>query len=262
MSDSSNNKISLVNLPNLPDSVDQALTNLTDQPTKSVGQTLSDCWYLVFGGISQAAEKRRAKYAHELTIFKNELEDSLSTVPDEVRQEPSSQIVMQALEQAKYCVEEPELRKMFVSLLTSSIDSTKYVHPSFASILSHMSPTDARIFEIFKRSPQYATCDLKHIADSSGAFQTLETNLFISGPSSISQTEQSISISSLIHLGLLEIPFDLHIISESVYNAFKSSDAYLNALKNYPETELDIDKKIVRLTRLGRQFMSCCLSSP
>lgn len=34
-------------IPELPDSVDNALKNLSDAPTKSIGQTLSDAWFLV-----------------------------------------------------------------------------------------------------------------------------------------------------------------------------------------------------------------------
>ena len=41
---------------NLPESVDNAIKNVTDLPTQGIGQTLSDCWFLAFGGISQLAE--------------------------------------------------------------------------------------------------------------------------------------------------------------------------------------------------------------
>lgn len=33
---------SLINLPDLPDSIDTAVKNLTDKPTQGVGQTLAD----------------------------------------------------------------------------------------------------------------------------------------------------------------------------------------------------------------------------
>lgn len=256
------NNTSLINLPELPDSIDNAVKNLTDKPTLSIGQTISDCWFLVFGGISQLAEKKRAKYTHDLALFKQELETSVSKIPEENRVEPSSQIVLQALEQAKYCVEEPELRKMFVSLLTSSVEPGSHAHPSFSTIISQMSPTDAKMLEIFKRSPQYMICDLRYTISQTNVFQTLESNIFLSGPNDIPQNIKSISISSLIHLGLLEIPFDQTIEPQSSYEVFKSSDAYHAALENYPENELEFEKKLVRLTRLGKSFISCCLPSP
>lgn len=52
---------SLIKFPELPDSIDNAVKNLTDKPTQGIGQTFSDLWFLVFGGITQAADKRRMK---------------------------------------------------------------------------------------------------------------------------------------------------------------------------------------------------------
>ena len=72
---------SLINLPDLPDSIDNAVKNLTDKPTQGVGQTLADVWYLVFGGITQASDKRRMKYAHDLEIkFTNSLRSSSDSI--------------------------------------------------------------------------------------------------------------------------------------------------------------------------------------
>lgn len=35
----------------IPECVYKALSNLTEQPTKIIGSTISDIWFLVFGGI-------------------------------------------------------------------------------------------------------------------------------------------------------------------------------------------------------------------
>ena len=45
MSKDTTNNFSVLNA-DLPESVDNALKNLTDLPSKNVGQTLSDCWSL------------------------------------------------------------------------------------------------------------------------------------------------------------------------------------------------------------------------
>lgn len=82
---------SLINLPDLPDSIDNAVKNLTDKPTQGVGQTLADVWYLVFGGITQAADKRRMKYAHDLELYKQELSQKIASIPEENLIEPSIQ---------------------------------------------------------------------------------------------------------------------------------------------------------------------------
>lgn len=74
---------SLIKLLELPDSIDNAVKNLTDKPTQGIGQTFSDLWFLVFGGITQAADKRRMKYAHDLELYGQELSQSIAAIPEE-----------------------------------------------------------------------------------------------------------------------------------------------------------------------------------
>lgn len=72
MGDESKKNIGLVSAE-LPECVDNAITNLTDKPTKSIGDTVSDIWFLVIGGVGQFAEKRKLKYAIELEKYNKEL---------------------------------------------------------------------------------------------------------------------------------------------------------------------------------------------
>ncbi|MBQ8233465.1 MAG: hypothetical protein IJZ34_16295 [Lachnospiraceae bacterium] len=89
----------------MPESVDRALTNLTEQPTKAVGNTIADIWFLVFGGIGHLAEKRKLRYAADLAKYNNELKEKIENIPEEKRVEADMQIVAPALEASKYCVE-------------------------------------------------------------------------------------------------------------------------------------------------------------
>ena len=75
MSEETNTDISLIKLPK---SVDKAIKNLTDEPTKGIGHTFSDIWYLVFGAFSHAADKRRIKYDIDLKQYEKELTENVS----------------------------------------------------------------------------------------------------------------------------------------------------------------------------------------
>ena len=75
----SEDKKSLIDL--VPDSVDNAVKNITDKPTQNMGTTLADIWYLVFGGISQAAEKKKLKYSYALQKMEKELKEDISKIP-------------------------------------------------------------------------------------------------------------------------------------------------------------------------------------
>lgn len=159
MSDESKKNIGLINAE-LPECIDNAIMNLTDKPTKSIGDTVSDIWFLVFGGVGQLAEKRKLKYAIELEKYNKELKEKVNQIPNERRIEPDIQIVAPALEASKYCVEKEELRKMFVNLIASSMDSDMVmgVHPIFTDIVSKLSSTDAMLFETIANNEYGDNC--------------------------------------------------------------------------------------------------------
>ena len=138
-------KKSLINL--VPDSVDNAVKNITDKPTQNMGTTLSDIWYLVFGGISQAAEKRKLKYSYVLQEFEKELKEKISKIPEDKLIEPDIQIVAPALDASKYCVENEILRNMFSNYIVSSIniDTSDFSQPIFIDILKNLTPFECRI---------------------------------------------------------------------------------------------------------------------
>lgn len=147
MSNDSKSNFNLINAE-IPDCVDNAVTNLTDKPTKAIGDTLSDIWFIVFGGISHYADKRKLRYAAELEKMNLELHKEVSEIPIEKIIEPDIQIVAPALEASKFCVEKEELRKMYVKLIASSLNNEKapFVHPIFTDIIRKMSSTDAKLF--------------------------------------------------------------------------------------------------------------------
>ncbi len=107
MSDKAKNNVSLINTE-MPECVNKAITNLTDKPTKCIGDTVSDIWFLVFRGIGHLAEKRKIKYAIELEKYNKELEEKINEISDERKIESDIQIVAPALEASKYCVEKEE----------------------------------------------------------------------------------------------------------------------------------------------------------
>lgn len=139
----------------LPDSLDDSFKNLSDPITRQIGTTFSDIWYIVIGSRTNlAAQKMALKVNHDLEEYKKELEQEISKIPEGKYVEPSLNVTAQALENSKFQIEEPELRKMFTSLISKSMNSdyVKEVHPSFAEILKQMSPLDAKMLSVFKRN--------------------------------------------------------------------------------------------------------------
>ena len=246
----------------LPPSVDNALNNLTDKPSLAIGTTFSDLWYLVFGNFSYLAEKKKIAYTHKLELFRKELDDSIQLIPPEKLIEPSIQVTAQALENSKYCIESDELREMFTALISNSMnaDFSKDVHPSFAEILKQMSPLDAVIIKIFKNSPISGFPLCQYILRIDSSFKILLDNVFLENPDT-SPPNNSLSISSLSRLGLLETSYGQFIVEENndLYVPFRNHLWYQLIQKEFPDQTIDIKKGVVRLTPLGRSFTQVCV---
>ena len=251
-------------MPNieLPDSATVILENITTELTANAGKTFGDIWFLIFGGLSHIADKRRAKYAHNLSIYEQELSSAISEIPEDKRIEPSLQITAQALENSKYCIEEQELRNMFTSLISNSInaDFTKYIHPSFAEIIKQMSVLDAKILKKFKTAPPTGIPICNYNASEPGKteFIVLLENVFLELPE-FSLDICSTSISSLERLGLIQIPSDQYLKPLEQYDTFKSYPLFKKLKENNPDKEISIEKRVAMLTPLGQSFIKVCV---
>lgn len=136
-------------LNTLAEPIANSAKNITDKPTQNMGTTLADIWYLVFGGISQAAEKRKLKYSYALQEFEKELKDKISKIPEDKLVEPDIQIIAKSLEEAKYCIDKEILRHMFSSLIASSMNKDFFISPTIVNIVSALSPINAKILEYY-----------------------------------------------------------------------------------------------------------------
>ena len=249
----------------LPSSVDNAIKNLTDEPTKNIGKTLSDIWFLVFGGISNAADKRRMKYSHSLEEFHRELYESVSEIPDSKRHEPSIQVTAQALENSKYCLDSSELRSMFVNLISKSINSDfeNTIHPCFAEILKQMSVIDAKVLKTIPIKDVIPIVNYIAEHKENKTYLSELTNVYISGVSEIDIFQSCSSISSLSRLGLLEIHEGEFITNDRVYDPYYETDFYRNFSRDVrcksPFYEASFKKYLGKLTPLGQNFVEVCV---
>lgn len=261
----SDNKTSLINIGDLPDSVDNAVKNLTDLPTKNIGQTFSDVWYLIFGNISQAADKRRMKYAHDLKLYSQELSQAIADIPDENLIEPSIQTTAQALENSKYCIESTELRKLFVNLISNSLNCNyaKSIHPAFAEIIKQMSPLDARILKTLEPNRDFPLVDYVLQDRNSATYDIQLSNVYLPPFPDVTIEEVSFSISSLERLGIITIDKLSRLSDRNAYFSYENTDYYKSLLSTtsryYPHKKVNLRKYLGCLSAFGQNFFEVCV---
>lgn len=283
----SEDKKSLIDL--VPDSVDNAVKNITDKPTQNMGTTLADIWYLVFGGISQAAEKRKLKYSYALQEFEKELKEKMDKIPEEKMAEPDIQIVAPALEASKYCVEKETLRNMFSTLITSSmnIDLNNMAHPAYIEILKHLSDFDAKLLVMIYQNNTSSFTNLiednindlyRFVKYLSTSFCNLENLGLIRYNTDNAHIKFYSEESSFDYDCLFEIIRDiLYFNKEQIrnnmteyYNEFEATYITYAAFDTNPKFNFKLLGKaesikqnlfFVNMTPIGKNFMSCCFTN-
>lgn len=252
---------SLLNVE-LPNFVDNALTNISDKPTLTAGTIISDLLDLTCGQISYWAEKARLKRTYNLEQFRNKLLASANKIPSEKLIEPSMRITVQALEDSKYCISEDELQDMFVCLISNSIniDFFNRIHPSFSSIIKQMSTLDARIIALFKNDslPGLPVCQYCISLPGVTSIPPIPEHIFLEIPEK-AITPNSISLESLSRFGLVSISYLEYLYDEKIYEKFEIHPFYTDLQKQMPFGKISIKKGLVRLTPFGRSFVDTCV---
>ncbi len=254
--------MSLIIPEDLPECIDKPIEQALTPIATNVGKTFGDLWFLAMGAISQCAEKRKIKYAAELEKFKKSVEEKTKAIPLENRVEPNPQVVCQALEDAKYCLEDENIREMFANLVASAMNSStlEEVHPSFSSIIKQMSPLESRIFVRLEPRKTYPICELYSLKNNiwSGLF----TNVLLADNEVINLIDlriRSVAITSLNRLGLLYLSYDQKAES-SLYSRYLQNNAFIYLTKHYEKLgeTVDIKRGIVGLNPFGQDLWTTC----
>lgn len=130
----------------IPQFLDEALTPIA----KECGERLSDIVNLVFTPVIMA----RALRDKHLEIFLHELNVETKKIPEEEIQYPPINIVGPALEDVlKYYCNEDVIRKMFVKLISASMNKNSNIHPAFGEIIKQLSRYELSLLKYFYFSP-------------------------------------------------------------------------------------------------------------
>lgn len=275
MADENEKKITVQALPKCVDESAQAL--ILPAATET-GSFLADLLYHLTGKVHLSAEKMRAKNAHDLNVFKEELARELSTKPAECLTEPKQQVVAQAFEQAKNCLEEEEIRKMFEKLIANASD-IRYqasVHPSFPSMVAQMSPLDAENLSLFYPNRRLPIVNyFLHLKE--GGNVPIFENCFLDNPKMYTKSDlelQAASIDSLRRQGIIGVNYMSRLNKSELYDKFLRSAPMCEAqnILAHPNSvmfkgiwphadKVDFEKGIVELTPLGKNFVKVCFDS-
>lgn len=237
----------------------------------AAGETLQDTWDLVFGGFGNYVEKKRMVRKKALEDFKATLEAQVNDIPSSQLCEPPISVIGPALEASKYYFEEEEIRAMFASVVSASMDArvNSLVHPSFPTIIQQLSTVDAQNLELFSPDTALPLCEyrIRNIESNEDAqypetasYRVAHTNVFLSNQNLDDLAQGSVSISTLSRLGLIDITYT-KTVTDADYEVFSQTAEYskiLSECKDNPKQKPDIQIGCAMLTPLGKNLCTIC----
>lgn len=241
------------------------------RPTsKSIGENIGLLVDGVFGWLGVWGKKQKIKQDKYINDFKNTLVDEIEKVPPEHLKEPEMYVVGPAIEASKYYYEEAQFKEMFAKLIAASCDDrdNDKISPYFVEAIKQISHKEAMILTLFrdKKTSALPIVNYRFILKTIGE-KYYEKYVFIhDNPDNI--RKYSDSLVNLQRLGLVSLDFQNWLTDNNFYQIYKDNDFFKNTkqeiLKNIenPDFEcrdFDIQKGILELTPLGKNFIDLCL---
>lgn len=268
------------NINAVPSCIDEPVKAVLKPGANQIGTLFGDLLAMATSKIHFSAEKMRLQQAHDLEAFKKSLSDKLNAKPEECLVEPRMQVVGPAVENAKYCMDEPKIREMFQNLLANAADERyqSKVHPSFSAIIAQMSPLDAENLSLFRKKEVYPIARYKFNLSGGGEYVSF-THCFLVNSKMKTADElelQAASLSSLERQGLIEIIYGQLLLDKTVYEPFENTEIMQRSRitlsiyqamenENTPDdmrhTSVTQQNGIVKLTPFGKEFTQVCFSS-
>ncbi|MCM1508907.1 MAG: DUF4393 domain-containing protein [Ruminococcus flavefaciens] len=280
----------------LPDSIDNAVNNLTNKPTQAIGNFITDLFDLITYSVHEAAEQKRLsvnekieRFAKErkarLELYKSEIADRYMSIPVENRCEPTEKTLL-ILKDSEYCLEREEIRELFSNLVAKSLD-LRYANNNliaFSSIVKQLSPIDVKILRVIKKH----TRDIKPISCKiSYGGDVIKRYIFFDDEiKDIDKEKIYVSVDNLMRLNLLclneyipKVPETKSVIfkreNDKKSNKNEDNDSNIMShmleellkIKNFELLDMETDDCAVEiqvskfaLTGLGREFISFCFN--
>lgn len=188
----------------------------------------------------------------------------LENIPPEKIVSPEPYVAVPALQAISYSIDNEELRNLYANLLANAMnsDTKNSVHPSFVEIIKQLSPLDAQIFNIIYKNTVNPLINLdRRNKETSGTSNVVKNITLIN----IAPVEYiSISIDNLSRLKLIDIPSDGYYSNEDLYKPFYDLEIYQRYNKMFIDPnpdKLEIDKKVIGKTEIGKLFYTICVKN-
>ena len=191
--------------------------------------------------------------------FSTEINQKINGIPQDNRDVSKLGLVIKAMEEARYQLNEDDIRQMYVNLISSTVDNRKnnMVNPRLATVVSQLGVSEASLLELLFKADNHTilTSELWG-AGKTGDFKNSPTVLYTNN-SFFKNYDSSIDI--LKSLGVINFPYKRRLTGhEKDYSLINN---YLSTLTpNYQLQENDhseFREGYIEYTNIGKDLYRC-----
>ena len=239
----------------LPQSTIEYLVN---PAARTTGQALDGvatalCWPLLKLRIIQKAK---------LEQFTKEIREKNKQIPVENRDSSKVGLAVKAIEEARYQLNEDDIRKLYVNLIASTVDNRKngLVTPRLATALSQMGPNDAVLLKHINEQESHVVPFGYFIKKDNVGTSTISKksiDFFKAG----TLVNQDISLDVLDSLGIIEVKHDAWLTNELFKPSYdkleESIRVEIHNIFNFNAEEIEFTKGYIKVTDFGEALLRC-----
>lgn len=208
-----------------------------------------------------------AGYEQNKREVEQQLEQKIDSIDPKMRKEPDVNIVGPTVNGLGYNMGVPEIRKMYINLISANCDKSlsDQISPAFSGIISQLSPEDATFLEKLRRVGRrsFSVLFIKYRSSSNRAvFRDFKKVLVVYRENSVWQKElPGVVIDNLERLGLIRMDTQSFLQKEQQF-----MDRQFEQIKaDYEEKtedgfEISYEPSTLEFTDLGWNFIQVCCS--
>lgn len=223
----------------------------------TLAKAINNC-LLPIAAVNYALDSARVYFT---TKFSDDLADATQGIPAESLVEPKPSLAGPALQGLAFCHDEPPLKKLYLELLATAMDSrdAETAHPAFVEIIRQITSKEAIELQSVLRQPQIPIVNIReHLNDGGGMRLLWSHSLPYTNEDGVTIESPHLPamVDNWIRLGLVEVRYDTWIQGQAAYEWAKIRPEFIT-LKAKHETQnvsVQHQKGIMRVTAFGLQF--------
>ncbi|WFB36035.1 DUF4393 domain-containing protein [Kiritimatiellota bacterium B12222] len=193
--------------------------------------------------------------------------EKLRNTPKEEIISPSPNVAGPALEALRYAGHEESLRELYANLLASSMDAAtaSTAHPGFVEILKQITPDEAKLLVILAPNRPLPLLNVRaENKDRNMGGRDVLVNFSLYGEEAGCEHVHLTPsyLDNLSRLGLIEVPTFYEYKYPNVYAPLENHPTVKAVKEQIEQTDTMrcvIQKRGIRVTQLGRQFINSCV---